>query len=255
MRRRGSSKTDHETRRIRQHRGGIAAFRGHTYEEFFATYRLLLAVRGQLDGRRVRAALQLKNCHVDDWVEDDAIERRFFQLKNSKAQTWGAVRGAFEAQARDRPRGRKMSLNLVIPAKSTRKRLLAARRRPANVRVQLFPSFAAPADYIRRNGVARAALEQACVLPLPTNSDLEVLWKETAFGWTNIRKPGAFVDTTRLVEALADQKHVPLVFRWEPTGISGGRTDSAPSAHVLAPRPPRDVLLFGALWFQRENVL
>lgn len=190
--------------------------RGNEFERLFAIYRILFAVDEVSCGAPVRFAAQLKNAHVDDWVEDRAKSRAHFQLKRVKSLGWSAVRSDFATQAAPRVGGKALQLSLVVPTKSLVRKLNQARRRVPGVLVMHFPGWTAPDAHIGSDGPGRAALFSACVLTMPTRSDLEAIWKEVAFAWDNARKLGAFVPARRVLARLKDQ-HLPIKRAWEPT--------------------------------------
>ncbi len=158
-----------------------------------------------------RLALQLKDSHVDDWVEATSQERHHFQLKNKHVVRWGEVRRDFENELSNGA----TSVCLVVSNTRQRSRLLRSRARVARATVMAFPSALKPVRVVA-SATVRRALRAICVKPGPRATDLEMLWMVIAHTWRNTRKPGSFVRTSRVLDALVDPG-VPLRFRWKPT--------------------------------------
>jgi hypothetical protein len=209
-------------KRGRIHRGGKAGFIGVTYERLFAVSRVLNALRVHSLGSNVRAGAQVKGCYVDDWVEDFEAHRNYFQLRHRKAQRWPSLLGALNAQRAVVLRGRASALHVVVSRPRVARALSRLAARPADVSVVLFPGWLRPIEHIHRAGPSRDALLAACVLPKPTPSDLELLWKEVSFAWENAQRLGALVDVASVARRLAGD--VPVRRRW--SRIAGWRAAS-----------------------------
>jgi hypothetical protein len=195
----------------KKHLGGLANLHGSNFEDHFGTWRVVLGLdklRAKLD---TRLALQLKDSHVDDWVEATNQERHHFQLKNKKVVRWDEVRRDFENELS----AGATSACLVVSNTRQRSQLLRSKTRVARARVMVFPAALNPVRVVAAASVRRA-LRAICVKPGPRGTDLEMLWMVIAHTWRNTRKPGRFVRTSRVLDALIDPG-VPLRFRWKPT--------------------------------------
>lgn len=193
----------------RQHRGGLANFRGGVFEEMFGVYRTLLAVESLLTGNKTRLALQLRNAPVDDWVEARGSERHHFQLKRSRSTSWAAVAEEFRAQLQS---GGNRTVTLVVSSTNRARRLLRSRRREAAWRVIHFSGATKPRHQWRRGPVANV-VERLCLRAVPTDSEREAIWSAIKTAWENVRKPGAFVDVAAVIEALPDRQ-IPIATPW-----------------------------------------
>ncbi len=176
---------------VKQHTGGMANLAGGVFETHFAIWRVLGALELLLTGDHTRLALQLKDCHVDDWVEDGACERHFFQLKRKKTVTWSAVRSEFVAQLSTKLKGKNVKVSLVVCSKAQVQSLRSAKKAVPGARVLFFPPSLRPQDVLKAAPVVDT-VRAACVKPA-TPSDLETIWSSIDFAWQKVRKPGKFV--------------------------------------------------------------
>lgn len=202
----------------RQHRGGMANLAGNTFESFFAIWRVLAALERLLRGHESKLAFQLKNCHVDDWVEDLKTERHFFQLKRKKSVSWGSVRSEFVSQLATGVKGKRVKVSLVVHTELQVTKLRAAKGAVAGAEVLYFPGSLYPQDIIASKP-ANLAVRAVCVESSPTRSDLEAIWSSIDFAWQKVRKPGKFVDVEAVLDALSDQNFPPLRHPWQPTQV------------------------------------
>ena len=185
-----------------RHRGGLASFVGNEYEQLFGVYRVVLALESLRRGTALRLALQLKGC---------AVERQHFQLRRRGRQSWRDVREAFTEQLRA-GRGTPM-ITWVVAHPKQAKRLQRSTGRIAQVRIEYFPGWLGPDRHVVR-GPAHLALRAACVVALPTLSDLEAIWKDVAFAWESVRRPGRFVAVEQVLGRIDAQSQSPLRFLW-----------------------------------------
>lgn len=200
----------------RQHRGGMANLAGNTFESFFGIWRVLAALERLLRGHESKLALQLKHCHVDDWVEDLKTERHFFQLKRKKAVSWGTVRSEFVSQLSTGVKGKTVKVTLVVRTQLQVTKLRAAKKAVAGAEVLYFPGSLYPQDVITSKP-ANLTVRAVCVESSPTRSELEAIWSSIDFAWQKVRKPGKFVGIEGVLDALPDQNFPPLRHPWQPT--------------------------------------
>lgn len=114
----------------RQFRGGVSGARGSQYEDTYATWRLLKAMKAYLD-TGVEASVQRQALMpVDDVIYLSKNREEYCQLKTSPDTTWtaddGAIRKQFELQKRiceNAQDFKPFTLRLVTPEEK-RKRLL-----------------------------------------------------------------------------------------------------------------------------------
>jgi hypothetical protein len=81
----------------------------------------------------------------------------------------------------------------------------------------VFPDYNTTIEHILKVGPSRRALRAACVVPKPTTSDLQWIWKELAHCWENVRVPGSFRSIRQVLKRLPDHSGTPLRLAWAPT--------------------------------------
>ncbi len=194
-----------------QHRGGVANLRGNAFEEFFAVWRVLEALH--VAHVPTGLACQLKNCSVDDWVEDAPTERRHFQLKRKRSTRWSEVANEFSTELSKR-RAKRASVTLVVGHRATAGRLSSSKQRVPGSEVLLFNRSLKPSEHWsdRRTG---AAITRLSIGPT-TASERELVWSTIRTAWLNARKPGYFISIQRVIAALPDRT-LPLRLPWTPT--------------------------------------
>lgn len=191
-----------------QHRGGLANQRGNAFEDHFAVWRCLEALRAFEQGiQRRRLATQLRGAFVDDWVEKHGVDRHHYQLKRKHGVSWTEVASDFVQQL-----GTAKSVSLVVHSRKAQGRLLRSKKRVVGATVLYFPGSIHPKDVMKFVHVAQA-LTAACVKAPPTAADLKLVWAVIATEWKNTQKPGHFVGIDRVVDRLSDP-HVPVRVPW-----------------------------------------
>jgi len=193
----------------------VASFAGNEFERLFGVYRVLVSLEALRKGTTRRLALQLRDCHVDDWVEDEPGARRHYQLRRRARQSWNDVRDAFQSQLRASVRGKALTVTWVVAKKGQASLLRTSVGRVEGAKVEHFPGWLRPECHIA-GGPSRGALVSACVVPRPTRSDLEAIWKDVAFAWESVRCPGRFVSIKAVLERCDDQSQAPLRYSWTP---------------------------------------
>ncbi len=205
------------TKRVsKQHQGGLANFAGSEFERFFGVYRVLLALQRLRSGESSSLAMQLKHCHVDDWVEDRPSSRDHFQLKRTKNLSWNSVRADFRKQLKKKFNGKTCSVALVVSDRKLAKRLRSSPRAVPRASVLHFPGYTSVKGQLSST-LVRNTLWASCVLPAPTASDLEWIWKDVSHAWSKARKPGKFVSARKVIEHVDDQNPPPLRRAWRAT--------------------------------------
>jgi hypothetical protein len=194
----------------RQHAGGLANFHGNTFEHCFGVWRVVLALYQLAGGKPSRLALQLKDAHVDDWVEESGGKRRHFQLKRKTRVSWREVAEDFKAQLRTAD-----EVTLVVASSAQRKSLARSPARVAKAGVMVFPRHHKP-ERLLKTSLVRQAVVAACVKSKPTSADLDFLWAVIDFAWQNVRQPGLFKPVREIWEHLPDRTHL-LRQTWTPT--------------------------------------